>query len=81
MRLAGHVAHMGDERKVYRALVGKSEEKRPLGRPMHRWEDRRMDLREIGLGSVHWHQLAQSRYRWRALVNTVTNLRVLEPRI
>jgi hypothetical protein len=72
---------MGDDRKVYRALVGKSDGKTPLGRPMHRWEDRRMDLREIGWGSVEWNQLAQSRYRWRALVNTVTNLRVLAPRI
>jgi hypothetical protein len=51
MRWAGHVAHMGVERKVYRVLVGKPEGKRPLGRPRRRWEDGlRMDLREIGLG-------------------------------
>jgi hypothetical protein len=49
----GHVAHMGEEGKVYKALVGKPEGKRPLGRPRHRWEDGiRMDLREIGVGGV-----------------------------
>jgi hypothetical protein len=48
MRWAGHVAHMGEDRKVYKVLVGKAEGKRPLGRPMHSWEDGiRMDLREI----------------------------------
>jgi hypothetical protein len=42
---------MGEERKVYKVLVGKPEGKRPLGRPRHRWENGiRMDLREIGLG-------------------------------
>jgi hypothetical protein len=51
MRWAGHVARMGEERKVYRVLVGKPEGKSPLGRPRRRWEDGiRMDLREIGLG-------------------------------
>jgi hypothetical protein len=51
MRWAGHVARMGEERKVYKILVGKPKGKRPLGRPRHRWEDGvRMDLREIGLG-------------------------------
>jgi hypothetical protein len=51
MRWAGHVARMGEERKLYKVLVGKSEGKRPLGRPRHRWEDGiRMDLGEIGLG-------------------------------
>jgi hypothetical protein len=50
MRWAGHVARMGEERKVYTVLVGKTEGKRPLGRPRRRWEERiRMDLREIGL--------------------------------
>jgi hypothetical protein len=53
MRWAEHVARMGEERKVYRVLVGKPEGKRPLGRPRCRWEDGiRMDLREIGLGGV-----------------------------
>jgi hypothetical protein len=81
MRWAGHVARMGEERKVYRILVGKPERRRPLGRPRHRWEDViRMDLMELGWGSVDWIQFAQDRDRWRALVNTVMNLRVLAPR-
>jgi hypothetical protein len=72
MRWAGHVARMGKEKNVYRVLKGKPEGKRPLARPRHRWEDGiRMDLREIGWGSVDWIQLA--------LVNTVMNLRVLAP--
>jgi hypothetical protein len=51
MRWAGHVASMGEERKVYKFLVSKPEEKRPLGRQGRRWEDGiRMDLRETGLG-------------------------------
>jgi hypothetical protein len=58
----------------------KPEGRRPLGRLRHRWEDGiRMDLREIGWGSVEWHQLAQDRDQWRALVNMVINLRVLAP--
>jgi hypothetical protein len=65
----------------YRVLTGKPEGKRPLERPRRRWEDGiRTDLREIGWGSVDWIQLAQDRDRWRALVNTVMNLRVLAPR-
>jgi hypothetical protein len=51
MRLAGDVARMGEESKVYKVLVGKPEGKRPLGRPRRRWDDGiRMDLRKIGLG-------------------------------
>jgi hypothetical protein len=50
---AGHVAHIGEERKLYKVLVGKPEGKRPLGRPRRRWEDGiRMDIREIAWGSV-----------------------------
>jgi hypothetical protein len=72
---------MGEERKVYKVLVGKPEGKRPLGRPRRRWEDWiRMDLREIGLGSVDWIRLAQDRDRWRVVVSAVMNLRVLAPR-
>jgi hypothetical protein len=81
MRWTGHVARMGEQRNVYRVLMGKPEGKRPLGRPRHRREDGiRMDLSEIDWGSVDWIQLAQDRDRWRALVNAVTNLRVLTPR-
>jgi hypothetical protein len=69
------------ERNVYRVLMVKPEGKRPLGRPRRRWEDGiRMDLREIGWGSVDWIQLAQNRDRWRSLVNTMMNLRVLASR-
>jgi hypothetical protein len=80
-RWAGHVAHMGEERNVYRVLMGKSEGKRSLGRPRHSWEDGiKMDLREIGWGSADWIQLAQDRDQWRALVNTVMNVRAMVPR-
>jgi hypothetical protein len=61
--------------------VGKPGGKRQLGRPRHRWEDGvRMDLTEIGWG-VKWIQVTQDRDRWRAVVNTVMNLRILAPRI
>jgi hypothetical protein len=72
---------MGEERKVYKVLVGKPEGKRPLGRPRRKWEDGiRMVLREIGLGDVDWIRLAQARDRWRPVVSAVMNLRVLAPR-
>jgi hypothetical protein len=62
---------------VYRLLVGKPEGKRPLGRPRRRWIDNiKMDLLEIEWGGVDWIGLALDRYRWRALVNSVMNLRV-----
>jgi hypothetical protein len=77
MRRAGHVARMGEKRNAYRILVGKPEGKRPLGRPRCRWVDHiKMDLREIGWDGVDWIDLAQVRDQWRALVNTVMNLRV-----
>jgi hypothetical protein len=78
MRWAGHVARMGEERGVHRALVGKPEGKRPLGRPRRRWEDNiKMNVEEVGGGRGNWMELAQDRDRWRALVSTVKNLRVL----
>jgi hypothetical protein len=78
---AGHVARIGEERKLYKVLVGKPEAKRPFGRPRRRWEDGiRMDLRETGLEGVDWIRLAQDRERWRAVVSAVMNLRVLAPR-
>jgi hypothetical protein len=70
-------ARMGEKRNVYRLLVGKPEGKRPLGRPRRRWIDNiKMDSIEIGSYVVDWIGLAQDRYRWRALVNSVMNLRV-----
>jgi hypothetical protein len=76
LRWAGHVARKGKRRRAYRALVGKPERRRPLGRPRRRWEDNiKMDLREFGWGDVDWLDLAQDRDRWRALVYTAMNLR------
>jgi hypothetical protein len=57
-------------------LVGKPEGKRPLGRPRRKWVDNiKMYLREIGSDDMDWIDLAQDRDKWRALVNTVMNLR------
>jgi hypothetical protein len=68
---------MGEGRGVYRVLVGRPEEKRPLGRPRRRWEDNiKMDLREIGINEAKWIRLAQDRDQWRDFVSTVMNLRV-----
>jgi hypothetical protein len=68
---------MGGDRNVYRLLVGKPEEKRPLGRPRRRWVDNiKMNLLEIRWGGVYWIGLAQDRDRWRAVVNEIINLRV-----
>ena len=67
---------MGEKRCVYSVLVGKPEGKRPLGRPRRRWEDSiKMNVQEMGCGSLDWIQLAQSRDRWGALVNTVMDIR------
>jgi hypothetical protein len=72
IRWAGHVARMGEVRGTYNILVG-----RPLGRPRRRWEDNiKMDLREIGFGDADWIHLARDKNTWRAVVNTVMNLRV-----
>jgi hypothetical protein len=68
------VARMGEDRGVYRLLVGKTEGKRPLWRPRHRWEDNiKMDLQEVGGVRGDWMELAEDRDRWRALVGTVRN--------
>ena len=77
MRWAGHVAHMGEERGVYRVLLGRPEGKRPLGRPRHRWVDNiRTDLQEVGCGYVNWIGLAYDRDGWLTLVSAVMNIRV-----
>jgi hypothetical protein len=68
---------MGEVRVAYNILVGRPEERRPLGRPRRRWDDNiKMDLRVIGFGDVDWIHWAQDRDMWRALVNRVMNLRV-----
>jgi len=68
---------MGEERGAYRVLVGKPEEKRPLGRPRCRWVDNiGMYLQEVGCGYVDWIGLAQDRDRWQTLVSVIMNLRV-----
>jgi len=77
LRWAGHVARMGEERGVYRVLVGKLEGRRPLGRPRRRWLDNiRMDLQEVGCGYMDWIGLTQDRDRWQTLVSAVMHLRV-----
>ena len=68
---------MGKGRGVHRVLVGKSEGKRPLGRPRRRLEDNiKMDLEEVGGGRGDWMELAQDKDGWQALVGMVTNFRV-----
>jgi hypothetical protein len=76
VRWAGHVARIGEKRNAYRILVRKPDGKRPLGRPRRRWVGNiKMDLTEIVWGGMDWIYVAQDRDQWRALVNTVMNLR------
>jgi hypothetical protein len=71
------VARMGQGKGVYRVLVGRPEDKRPLGRPGRRWEDNiKLDLRETGIDGANWIRLAQDRVQWRAFVNTIMSHRV-----
>jgi hypothetical protein len=71
----GACSQIGEGRGMYRVLVGKPEEKRPLGRPRCRREDNiKMDLKEIGCEFMDWIELAQDRDMWQALVNAVMNL-------
>ena len=77
MRWAGHVALMGEERAVYRVLLGKPEGRRPLGRPRRRWAyNIRMNLQEVGCVYKDWIGLAQDSDRWQTLVSALMNLRV-----
>jgi hypothetical protein len=69
---------MEEMRNAYKIFIGKPDGKRPLGRHRRRWEDNiRVDIRERGWDSVDWIRVAQTRDQWRAVVNTVMNLRVL----
>jgi hypothetical protein len=70
---------MGEERKVYKVLVGEPKGKRPLGRPRRRWMGSEWMFGKLA-GGVDWIRLAQYRDRWWAAVNAVMNLRVLAPR-
>jgi hypothetical protein len=77
MRWAGHVTRMEEKRNVYGILMGKPEGERTLGRSRGRWVDNiKRDLREIGRYFMDWIDLAQDRDEWRALANTVMNLRL-----
>jgi hypothetical protein len=77
LRWTGHVARIAETRNAYIISVGKSEGKRPLGKPRHTWEDNiRLDLGEIWWKVENWMHLAQDRDQWRALMNMVMNLRV-----
>jgi hypothetical protein len=75
--MGGQCSTNGEKKNAYRLLVGKPEGKRPLGRPRRRWVDNiRIELGEVGWDDVDWIGLAQDRNRWRAVVNSVLNLRV-----
>ena len=77
IKWAWHVARIGEERGVYRVLVGKPEGKRPLGRPSRRWvHNIRMDLQEVGCGYMDWIGVAEDRDSWRTLLSAVMTLRV-----
>jgi hypothetical protein len=78
MRWTGNVVRLKEKEDAYSLLVGKPEGKRPLGTPRRRLvKNIRMDLREAGLSEMDWIGLAPDKNRWRALVNSVLNLRVL----
>jgi hypothetical protein len=75
--MGGPCSTNGEKGNAYRLFVGKPEGNRPLGRPRRRWVNNiRMDLEEVGWSDVDWIGLAQDRNRWRALANSVLNLRV-----
>jgi hypothetical protein len=75
--VGGACSAKGGNRNAYRLLVGKPDGRRPLGRPRCRWVDNiKMNFVDIGFGDLGWTGLAEHKYRWRALVNSVMNPRV-----
>jgi len=76
-RMRWVVVRMGEGRGIYRVLVGKPKEKKPVGRPRRRWENNiKMDLQAVECGGMDWIELAQDGVRWRPFVNAVMNLQV-----
>jgi len=74
--MGGACSACGEEERCIQVLVWKPEVKRLLGRPRRRWEDNiKMDLQEVGCGSMDWIDVAQDRDRWRERVNAVKNVR------
>jgi hypothetical protein len=77
MRWAVHMELVGNRRRTYRALLGRRGLKRPFGRLERRWGDNiEINLQEVGYEGMNWIDLAQDRYRWRAVASAVMNLRV-----
>jgi hypothetical protein len=76
MRWEGYVANMGEMKNTYKILVRKPEEKRPLRRPSHRWENIRMGVRQTDWKGIDWIHLPQERDGWWALVNMVMNIQL-----
>jgi hypothetical protein len=78
MRWEGHVTHMEYKSNAYENLVGKGGGKRPLGRRRRKWQNNiKMDLREIRRDGMEWIRPVEDRNKWRVLVDTTVNLRVL----